>query len=122
MAGDVADEERGEVADPALDGGIVHEVERGAETEEGADDLVARGVIDPDQGRILVYGVGRFFTLDARGVGRIGGKHAPGETVVAGHIGEERETRERRFHIVERVGGSGDVVAEGLSREVGAGP
>src|SRR6185369_7184979 len=92
------------------------------EAEERAHNLVARGVVDPDERRIQLQRVVRLFILNAGGVRRIGGEGASREAVIASDVGEQFQACQRPFHVVEGIDGLRDVVAERFGRQVSARP
>ena len=97
----IADQPRYDVADAALDGGVVYQIESDAESEEGANDLVARCIGDPEPGRVLDDRVGGFFARDAGGVGRTRQHHAARQAVIAGDVGESGESGERDLDVLQ---------------------
>ena len=57
MIRDVTDQSRRQVGSPRLDSRIVHHIEGHAESEEGADNLVARRIVNPNPRWILMDAV-----------------------------------------------------------------
>ena len=71
---------------PLFTAGIVHQVEGHAQAEKRAHHLVARGVVHPEPGRILVNRVGGLLVRNARANGEFVEHDAARQPVVAGYV------------------------------------